>query len=92
MSMKYDRWIVRDDAGLLHNALVGRFYQADDTLAVLQVSTACRPKVKQMRFDGSPRWNDADLPMFALEGFMIMAWRIHEPVSCFECLAAGEIP
>lgn len=83
---RYDRWVVRDDTGLLHNALVYRQFDAVGDLKVFQVSTACCPAVKQYSM---PSTYVGTMPKNVNHGnFLIVEWRVREAPTCLECVVA----
>lgn len=89
-NVKRDRWVCRDDAGLLHNTMVARYFNSDDKLVTLQVSTACRPKVVQVEgLEG--RWPEDKLPSVMMDNIMILEYRVRDYVTCLQCLAVPEI-
>jgi hypothetical protein len=85
---KYDHWIVRDDVGLLHNALVYRQYDAEGRVLVFQVSTACAPSVQQYDNTAKHDWAGVRLPHVQVGDFLIVEWRVREVTSCLQCIVA----
>jgi hypothetical protein len=94
-NVKRDRWVVRDDLGLLHNALVARFFNSDNEIVTVQVSTACCPKVMQMEGLRGNYWHGSSLPSIVLHGlgrpFQVIEYHVREVPTCLMCLGAGSI-
>lgn len=88
---KYDYWVIRDDVGLLHNALVYRQFDAEGMLLVFQVSTACRPAVQQFFNVNRYDWSGTRLPRVSHGNFLIVEWRVREVPTCLECVVAPEL-
>jgi len=92
---KRDHWVCRDDMGLLHNSMVARFFDDEDKLCTLHVSTACHPKVEQ--FDGINQrgiyWHGSTLPAVTMTHssprFQIVEYHVREIPTCLQCLSVG---
>lgn len=90
MQTKYDVWSVRDAAGLIHTAKVGRFYNGG-SLRAIQVATACHPAVKQVTNDRNQDWSSAALlPQIVLADFVITEWRLREDPTCIACMSVAD--
>lgn len=97
-NVKRDRWVVRDDMGLLHNAMVARYFNSDNELVTLQVATACHPAVEQ--YEGIDKvntngvWSGSNLPSLTMRGpkgsrFQVVEYHVREIPTCLQCLAHG---
>lgn len=86
---RYDRWVIRDDVGLLHNALVFRVFDDNGNIRVFQVSTACAPVVKQYKANPD---HPSNLPPSVSHGdFLIVEWHVREAPTCLICVIAPVI-
>ena len=86
--VKRERWIVRDYGGVLHNAMVARYFNHAGQLVTLQVATACHPFVTQFAIDeeNRGRYSGRQLPGVHHGGFAIVDWKVNEAPTCMRCL------
>ena len=84
---KRDRWVCRDSAGLLHNAMVARFFDTEGELYTLQVSTACQPAVRQINLAPGSGHVGQHLPQVLLERFILVEYNVREVPTCLQCWA-----
>lgn len=93
-NVKRDRWVVRDDFGLLHNALIARYFNSNDELCTLQVATACHPRMEQIENLNThgAYWSGSVLPSVTLTNngshrFQIIEYHVREVPTCLQCIA-----
>ncbi len=87
-TVKRERWIVRDIGGVLHNAMVARYFDHEGGIVTVQVATACHPFISQVAVDKTSRgiYSGRHLPEIRHGGFMIVDWKVNEPPTCIRCL------
>ena len=83
---QHDKWIVRDETGMLHRAAVHRFFWADGSLRAFHVSTACRPHITRVTNKDKQDWSGARLPLMVHETVTIVEWRVREEPTCLACI------
>lgn len=84
-------WGVRDSNGVLHLAQVNRFFDQDNELVKIVMSTGCCPSPSYWaRALGDHAWyHGARLPQVALKnGTLIVEWHVNEAPTCVACAAA----
>lgn len=84
---KRDRWVCRDDAGLLHMAMIMRFYDLNDALHLMQASTACDPVMHQLNVAPDSGFVGQHLPRIGMKGFILVEYNVREVPTCLQCWA-----
>jgi hypothetical protein len=90
---KRDYWVVRDEGGMLHAAMLMRQFSDDDEDLLLgfQIATGCAPAVK--RYDLPVPHHvlrPEDMPSVMHGGFHIVEWRVRENPTCLACIIVSE--
>lgn len=89
--IRTERWIVRDDGDLLHEALVSRHIEPDGTCRRFYYSTACAPSVMCLEAQEGQAWSGFFLPRTAVRGnFTIVEWKVREEATCLTCIALAD--
>lgn len=83
----YDRCVIRDDRGLLHNALLYRKFLLDGSLRLYQISTGCMPSPRLyiVRPEHRSAWPPVGLWH---DNVWIIEWRVREAPTCLVCVTA----
>jgi hypothetical protein len=82
---KRNRWVCRDESGLLHAAMIARFFDTDGGLYMVQASTACQPVVHQINLAPDSGFSGQQLPHMMLGKFSLVEYNVHEVPTCLQC-------
>jgi hypothetical protein len=98
MQPRRNTWAVRDEAGLVHTAMVVRFFDEDEGFVTMfEVSTACHPRVTRVNGTVNQHWVGCYLPRTMIPAvpvghqprFIINEWNVREVPTCLGCAAYG---
>ena len=85
-----DYWTVRDGEGVLHRALVRRYFDDIGRVVFFEAATGCHPVARHLSNTHRDDWAGADLPRLYLSGhpeFTIVEWRVREIPTCLACVS-----